>query len=49
MNDIKHLFITYTQEEAGFASKINEKILYVKMKDKTYSICDRLIKNKVVE
>lgn len=45
---IDHLFIPYTQEEAGFKEEINEHIVYVDMQDKIYKICDRLKKDKVV-
>jgi hypothetical protein len=34
--NIKHLFITYTQEEAGFTQMVNEQVLKVKMKESTY-------------
>ena len=41
-NFIKPLMINYTQEDAGFVSKINENILHVKMSDYTYSLVKRL-------
>ena len=31
--------ISFTQDEAGFASTIEEEILYVDMKPNTYSMC----------
>lgn len=40
--------IRFTQAEAGFTSTINETILHVKMKNKTYEIADLLRKEKVV-
>lgn len=49
MHDIQPYMITYTQEQSGFKSKINEKVLYVKMKPVTYKICDKLIKDLVFE
>jgi hypothetical protein len=45
----KHLFISYTQEEAGFKEDVIEKVHRVRMKDKIYHICDRLRKDKVVK
>jgi hypothetical protein len=33
MRDVQHLFLTYTQKEAGFTTEIQEHILKVKMKD----------------
>lgn len=41
--------ISFTQEEAGFSSTIEEEILYVDMKDATYSMCSALRKHKVLE
>jgi hypothetical protein len=46
---IKDVIITKTQSEAGFASKINEHILTVKMQDSTYKAIKRLEKDKVIE
>ena len=46
---ISHLMLTKTQEEAGFKSKITDKILTVKMKPITYKIANRLLKDKIVE
>lgn len=46
---IKHYMITYTQKEAGFSSTINEKIIYVEMKDSTYALIKRLEKDLVVQ
>lgn len=42
-------FITFTQSESGFTSKVNENFLTVKMKDTTYSLIDRLVQDKVIE
>ena len=44
----KHLFLTFTQMEAGFTQMINENIYYVKMEDKTYKFADRLRIDKIV-
>ena len=41
--------ISYTQEQAGFKSKIYEEILHVTMSDKTYDLCHQLKKNLVIE
>lgn len=43
-----HLFIPYTQEEAGFTELVQETVHHVKMSDKIYLIADRLRKDKVV-
>jgi len=45
-NIIGHLFIKFTQKEAGFESNIEEEFLYVQMEDQTYNLCNRLIKHK---
>ena len=42
-------FITMTQKEAGFESNITEHILKVDMNPSTYTLADRLIKDKVIE
>ena len=44
---INHLFISYTQEEAGFESYVKEIILFVPMKERTYQIANTLIKDNV--
>jgi len=41
--------ITYTQEQAGFESVIEEECLYVDMNPSTYSMCDRLIKDLIIQ
>ena len=45
----KHLFITYTQKEAGFKTEINEHILTCQMKPITKSIIKKLEKDLIVE
>ena len=45
---VGHLFLSYTQEEAGFSELVNEHVHYVKMSDKTYKICERLRLDKIV-
>ena len=49
MGDISKYMLTYTQEQAGFQSKIDEEVLYCKMLPKTYDIANHLLKNLVVE
>lgn len=46
---IKPYMITYTQKEAGFSSTINEKIIYVDMKESTYALIKRLEKDLIVQ
>ena len=43
-----HLFIPYTQEEAGFTELVQESVHHVKMSDKVYQIANRLRIDKVV-
>jgi superfamily II DNA or RNA helicase len=44
---IKHLFITYTQAEAGFSQMVNEHVLKVKMKESTYWLASKLRARRV--
>jgi len=46
---INPYMITYTQSQAGFSSKINEKIIYVQMKELTYNLIKRLERDLVIE
>lgn len=48
MEGCKHLFITYTQEEAGFESFVQETIHYVEMQETTYRLAERLRIDKLV-
>jgi len=41
--------INYTQVEAGFKSEVKEEVLYVPMKDSTYSMIKRLKRDLVIE
>lgn len=43
----KHLFITYTQEQAGFTQMVNEHVIKVKMKESTYWLASRLRARRV--
>jgi hypothetical protein len=49
MQSIAHLMITFTQEEAGFTSKIDEEVLYVPQSNTIRGITTRLIKDLIVE
>ena len=46
--ETNHLFIAYTQEEAGFTELVKETILYVDMQPSTYKFCDRLRIDKIM-
>ena len=46
---IDKYMLTYTQQQAGFTSTIDEKVLTVKMKPITYTLCDRLKKDLVIK
>lgn len=45
---IEHLFITFTQKQSGFTSKVNEHIINVQMSDQTYWLFNKLKKDLVV-
>lgn len=49
MADVSKYMVTFTQEQAGFQSVIEEEILHVKMKPRTYEIANKLLKDLVVE
>lgn len=46
---IDKYFISFTQENAGFETSVNENIHYVEMLDITYDLIKRLKKDKVIE
>jgi hypothetical protein len=46
---IRHLMISYTQEQAGFESKITETVYQVPMADITYTLCNKLKRDLVIE
>lgn len=46
---MEQLFITYTQQQAGFTTEVKENVLRVKMSDYTYSLIERLKKDKVIQ
>jgi hypothetical protein len=49
MPAVQPYMISYTQDEAGFTSKVNEHVLMVKMSETTYKIADKLKKDLVFE
>lgn len=49
IDEMKPYTINYTQAEAGFKSKVKEEILYVTLKDSTYSMIKRLKRDLVIE
>lgn len=48
MEACKHLFITYTQEEAGFVSFVQETVHHVEMQESTYKFAERLRIDKIM-
>lgn len=49
MGAIKHLMISFTQEQAGFSTAVEEAVLHVKMKPITYKLTEKLKKDSVVQ
>jgi SNF2 family DNA or RNA helicase len=49
MDRCDHLFISFTQKEAGFEAVVEEEILTVKMKAKTYEMAKRLKADRILE
>jgi len=45
---VGHLFLPYTQKEAGFEQLVDEHIHQVTMSDRTYQVCNRLRIDKVI-
>jgi hypothetical protein len=45
--ETKHLFISYTQEQAGFKTEVEDEIIPVKMQPSTYFRADKLRKDRV--
>jgi len=45
---VSKYFIKFTQNEAGFSTKVNENVLICKLKDSTYNIIDKLKRDLVV-
>jgi len=46
---IEKYMITFTQSQAGFSTNVIENVLTVEMKPSTYSLCNRLKKDLVIE
>lgn len=49
IESMKPYTISFTQQEAGFKSVIDEEILQVDMEDRTYDLCNRLQRDKVLQ
>lgn len=49
LDKMKPYTLTYTQQEAGYVTKVKEEILYVTMKPSTYNMINRLKKDLVIE
>jgi hypothetical protein len=49
LNEMKPYTISYTQQEAGFESKIKEEILYCSLKPSTYNMIKRLKNDLVIQ
>lgn len=49
MSVIEPYVLTYTQEQAGFVSEIEEEVLLVPMKQSTYNLASRLKRDLVVQ
>lgn len=49
MSVIKSYIITFTQQDAGFSTSVDEEVLHVKMKPQTYTMCDKLTKDLVLK
>lgn len=46
---VKDLFLSFTQEQAGFESKVEEHFLYVTMKPHTYNLIEMLKEDFIIE
>lgn len=44
---IRHLFLSYTQKEAGFVQAVKEQVLKVEMKNTTYALAEKIKKHRV--
>lgn len=49
MDILEPYFIRFTQQEAGFESKVEEEILYCDMNESTLTLINRLKKHRVIE
>lgn len=43
----KHLFLSYSQEDAGFTQLIQEEVIYLRMMPTTYGLVNKLRRNRV--
>lgn len=43
----KHLFLSVSQEDAGFKQMVTEEVLTVKMKDSTYWLANKLLQKRI--
>lgn len=43
----KHLFLSYSQEEAGFTEFVEEEVIYLRMMPTTYGLINRLRRDRV--
>lgn len=48
MEKVGHLFIRFSQEQAGFTQLVDEEVLTVKMQERTHLVVDKLIKKRVI-
>jgi hypothetical protein len=49
MKSVDHIMITFTQEQAGFESSIEEEVLHVDMTPSTYKMIDKLCSDLIIE
>lgn len=45
-NEMKHLFITFTQEQAGFKAEIEEEVKSISMDERIYTLSDILVNER---
>lgn len=45
--EINHLFVSCTQEQAGFSAKVDEKVIEIPMTDRQKSLIDILLKDRI--
>jgi hypothetical protein len=43
----RHLFLSYTQAEAGFTQEVQEKVITVRMMETTYVLVKKLLSNRI--
>ena len=49
MGIIKDLVLTFTQDQAGFTSSVDEEVLYVDMNPQTHSMCRQLSRDLIIQ